>query len=218
MKKILLLLFLSVGCQYLSVNAADKKPYPGGKYSIYRLTLKDKKGTTYSLAHPEAFLSAKALQRRNKQHITVDSTDLPVSARYLERIKTEKGEVIGQSKWNNTVLVKVSDSTSLKHLTALPFVVKATKVFTTPDSIATLTPDSVEKDTIATKAPRTPPANSMAQSVRSAFVPGSASCASSNAGESGSPGPRRHAGVEYRQNAHQPQHRCVPAARPCARR
>ena len=155
MKKILLLLFLSVGCQYLSVNAADEKPYPGGKYSIYRLTLKDKKGTTYSLAHPEAFLSAKALQRRNKQHITVDSTDLPVSARYLERIKTEKGEVIGQSKWNNTVLVKVIDSTSLKHLTALPFVVKATKVFTTPDSIATLTPDSVEKDTIATKAPRT---------------------------------------------------------------
>ena len=33
----------------------------------YRLTFTDKQATTYSLNHPEAFLSAKALERRSRQ-------------------------------------------------------------------------------------------------------------------------------------------------------
>ena len=32
----------------------------------YRISLKDKAATTYSLEHPEAFLSEKAIERRRK--------------------------------------------------------------------------------------------------------------------------------------------------------
>ena len=35
----------------------------------YRITLKDKAATTYSLEHPEAFLSEKAIERRRKQNL-----------------------------------------------------------------------------------------------------------------------------------------------------
>ena len=44
----------------------------------YRISLKDKAVTTYSLSRPEQFLSEKAIARRAKQHLSIDSTDLPV--------------------------------------------------------------------------------------------------------------------------------------------
>lgn len=39
----------------------------------YRISLKDKAATTYSLEHPEAFLSEKAIERRRKQNLPIDS-------------------------------------------------------------------------------------------------------------------------------------------------
>ena len=38
----------------------------------YRISLKDKAATTYSLEHPEAFLSEKAIGRRLKQNLPMD--------------------------------------------------------------------------------------------------------------------------------------------------
>ena len=52
--------------------------FPGGRYQVYRVALQDKRGTDYSLKHPERFLSQKALDRRSKQRLAVDSTDLPI--------------------------------------------------------------------------------------------------------------------------------------------
>lgn len=43
----------------------------------YRISLKDKAATTYSLDHPEKFLSEKAIARRQRQQLPVDSADLP---------------------------------------------------------------------------------------------------------------------------------------------
>ena len=43
----------------------------------FRICLKDKAVTEYSLQRPEEFLSAKALERRHRQGLEVDSTDLP---------------------------------------------------------------------------------------------------------------------------------------------
>ena len=42
----------------------------------YRISLRDKAATIYSLEHPEQFLSQKAIDRRRKQNLAVDSTDL----------------------------------------------------------------------------------------------------------------------------------------------
>ena len=110
--------------------------YPGGKTFLYRLTLTDKKGTPFSLEHPQDYLSPKALDRRKRQNLEVDSTDLPVSPSYLSQISSVQGvNVICVSKWNNTVLVKVHEQSKVKPLLAFPFVSSAMKVFTSPDSI-----------------------------------------------------------------------------------
>ena len=44
----------------------------------YRISLKDKVATEYSLKRPEKFLSERAIERRKKQNLPIDSTDLPV--------------------------------------------------------------------------------------------------------------------------------------------
>lgn len=117
--------------------------YPGGKFYIYRLTLTDKRGSTGTLSAPEAFLSPRSLARRARQHIAVDSTDLPLSAVYLGKLKEQGAQVIGGSKWNNTVLVRTLDTLSVRPLRTLPFVRNAVQVFRAPDSTTVVPPQPI---------------------------------------------------------------------------
>ncbi len=55
----------------------------------YRVSLKDKAATAYSLKRPEAFLSEKAIARRRKQNLPIDSTDLPVCRKYIDEIRRQ---------------------------------------------------------------------------------------------------------------------------------
>lgn len=112
--------------------------YPGGKCYMFRVSLQDKSGTPYSLSHPEHFLSAEALDRRKKQGLRLDSTDLPVSPIYIERLKHEGAEIVAVSKWNNTVLVRGDNRQTLEDLKVLPFVIDSKLVFISPDSIRPL--------------------------------------------------------------------------------
>ncbi len=43
----------------------------------YWVAFTDKKNTPYSLSAPEEYLSERAIQRRGKQNIAIDSLDLP---------------------------------------------------------------------------------------------------------------------------------------------
>ena len=132
-----------------SAANSPKIKYPGGKFYIWRYTLKDKQGSSYSIDHPGRWLSHKSVERRKKQGLQVDSTDLPVSNRYLkmfdkvsdDRIREKrKGTItctiIGTSRWNNTVLVRSNDTTVFTRLGALDCVRKAELVWTSPDSIS----------------------------------------------------------------------------------
>ena len=125
-----------------------RKKYPGGKYYIWRYTLKDKQGTSYSMDHPNRWLTHKSIERRKRQGLQIDSTDLPVSARYLRQIesilsaKTENGKkskaewtIIGTSRWNNTVLIRSNDTTLLSRLKTLDCISKSQCVWISPDSI-----------------------------------------------------------------------------------
>lgn len=60
----------------------------------YRISLKDKAATTYSLEHPEAFLSEKAIERRLKQNLPIDSTDLPVCRKYVDEIRRQGVKIV----------------------------------------------------------------------------------------------------------------------------
>ena len=116
-------------------DGTRKKPYPGGRHYIWRFTLRDKQGTPHSLAHPTRWLSAKAVERRQRQRLELDSTDLPVSPRYTKLLQTASTQVVGTSRWNNTVLVRSRDTLALARLAEQPFVEKAELVWTSPDSI-----------------------------------------------------------------------------------
>ena len=83
------------------------------RHYMMRLTLKDKQGTLYSLQNPEAFLSQRAIERRARQHLALDSTDLPVSQLYLDRLAVQGAKIVSKSKWNNSVLV-YGDSLSFR--------------------------------------------------------------------------------------------------------
>ena len=60
---------------------ADRVSFPGGKCQMYRLYLKDKDldHTPFSVNRPSEFLSQRSIDRRKRQGIPVDLTDLPVA-------------------------------------------------------------------------------------------------------------------------------------------
>lgn len=88
----------------------------------YRIILKDKGTSAYSISKPNEFLSARAIERRRKHNIAIDETDLPISPDYIKAIKQVGGVIVAQSKWLNTVSVNTSNELSIDKYKALPFV------------------------------------------------------------------------------------------------
>lgn len=117
---------------------ADRVSFPGGKCQMYRLYLKDKDlgHTPFSVNRPSEFLSQRSIDRRKRQGIPVDLTDLPVAPAYEKQV-TEAGiEIVGKSKWNNTLLIRIHKDKELRKLEGLEFITKRKKVFQAPDSVS----------------------------------------------------------------------------------
>ncbi len=135
-----LLLILTLATLALHARDTDEThrvKYPGGKTYMYRVTLTDKASTPYSILAPEEFLSPRAIERRTRQGIAIDSTDLPVSPAYVAEIEQQGVSVVSRSRWNNTVLVRCHKPELLRRVAALNCVSQITKVWTSPDSITT---------------------------------------------------------------------------------
>lgn len=115
--------------------ANERKAFPGGPCHLYRLQLQDKAGSPYSLERPEEFLSMKSLERRRRQGLQLDSTDLPVSQRYLGELSQRGLRVVSKSKWNNTVVVALPQPDDLGQLRDIPFVTEVTHLFSAPDTV-----------------------------------------------------------------------------------
>jgi len=79
------------------------------------------KGNDFSIAQPEEFLGAKAIERRSKQNIDITEQDLPVNPAYLTTLSNNSAGVIYSSKWFNAALVE-TDSSNLNNLLGLSFV------------------------------------------------------------------------------------------------
>lgn len=112
----------------------------------YRISLRDKAATVYSLERPEQFLSQKAIERRRKQSLAIDSTDLPVCGKYIDAIRRQGVHVVVTGKWENFVTVSCNDSTLIGRIAALPFVRAVEKVWTAPEAdkeTVSVTRDSV---------------------------------------------------------------------------
>ena len=113
----------------LGLSASAEKRYK------YRVSLKDKVGTAYSVNQPQTFLSERAIERRNRQQLPVDETDLPVSRVYINELLETGARLVTTSKWNNTVVLEVQDTLLMDKVKEMPFVTGVKKVWMQPDSI-----------------------------------------------------------------------------------
>ena len=119
------------------IMETDMVSFPGGKCMMYRLYLKDKDlmHTPYSVERPEEFLSPRSIERRKRQGLPVDVTDLPVAPAYLHAVSDAGIEIVGKSKWNNTLLIRIHKEKELRKLEGLNFITRTKKVFEAPDSV-----------------------------------------------------------------------------------
>lgn len=87
---------------------------------LYRLHLTDKAGSTHFA------LSERAMQRRERQSIVTDSTDLAISPLYVEALANAGWQIVARSRWLNTVVVRRADGASIadEEFAAMPFVAR----------------------------------------------------------------------------------------------
>src|SRR5687767_730890 len=99
------------------------------QHTRFVIQLKDKKDSPFTLGNPSAYLSTKAIERRNRQQLGIDSTDLPVSPAYLDMIRALPGvTILNKSNWLNQVCIQTTNTNSLSQVRGLPFVVNASPV------------------------------------------------------------------------------------------
>ena len=96
---------------------------------MYRLAIKDKGNTPYSINKPEAFLSQKSIDRRLKQNYQIDETDLPIDPAYFKAIVEAGASIQTYSKWVNTIVVNIPNCEVQNKIMKLPFVEGITKVW-----------------------------------------------------------------------------------------
>jgi subtilisin family serine protease len=90
--------------------------------NIYWVQFTDKDNSPYSIDNPEAYLSARALQRRANQGIGIDEYDIPVNPQYLQAVADCGAQLLNPSKWLNGVSVYTTNASVIDAINALEFV------------------------------------------------------------------------------------------------
>ena len=118
---------------------------------------RDKANSPYSVAQPQAFLSARAVARRTRQGIAVLPRDLPVNPAYVAQVRAVAGgpQVLYTSRWFNGALVSC-DSATLGRIVGLAVVRSAATLNRTaraaaPNATPTMVPPAAAR-TAATRA------------------------------------------------------------------
>ena len=76
-----------------------------------------------------AFLSQRAVDRRNAHGIAIDQSDLPVDPIYIQKVSNITGvTILNHSKWFNSVTVELTSPSILSSINALPFVLSSVLV------------------------------------------------------------------------------------------
>ncbi|WP_339699632.1 S8 family serine peptidase [uncultured Roseivirga sp.] len=107
-KASLIVLFIIIGFRLSAQN----------RYMVF---FTDKSNSSYSVNAPSAFLSQRAIERRQKQNIPILENDLPVNQSYIDALNNLGIEAIHRSKWFNGVLVEMQPA-SINLVQALTFV------------------------------------------------------------------------------------------------
>jgi len=93
----------------------------------YFIGFRDKAGSPWSVSRPEEFLSARSVERRQKQGIPVTEEDLPVNQGYLNTVANLGAKVLTCSKWFNGVTVLCTNPAIIDSINKLTFVTHVEK-------------------------------------------------------------------------------------------
>ncbi|MFN5921120.1 MAG: S8 family peptidase [Bacteroidota bacterium] len=88
----------------------------------YWVELKSKDSIEFKISQPHQLLSAKAIQRRKKYDIPLNETDVPVSQRWIDSLKTMGYTTFHSSRWFNALIVEGYSKRSLDSLSSFSFV------------------------------------------------------------------------------------------------
>ncbi len=115
MKKITLLIFIGL-------FAAQGETY--AQFSKYIIRLKDKGTNPFSISNPIQYLTQRSIDRRTRYGIAIDSTDLPITPRYIDSIRLAGAvTILNTSKWLNQVAIQTTDAAALAKINSFPFVI-----------------------------------------------------------------------------------------------
>ena len=94
----------------------------------YFIQFTDKNGSSYSVDHPEEFLSQRSISRRIRQSIPVTENDIPVVAAYLEGVENIGVQLLNPTKWLNGITIYTDDADKIQKINELPYVEKTLKL------------------------------------------------------------------------------------------
>jgi serine protease AprX len=127
------------------------------QFSKHIVKFRNKGGTPFTFTNPQAYLSSKAISRRSVMNIAIDSTDLPITPRYLDSIRSVPNVVIlNRSKWLNQVLIQTNDANALARIQAFPFVQNTAPVAVRMPGPVTLPSDISARKLAVTTTPIEP--------------------------------------------------------------
>ncbi len=117
MKKIILLIVIAL-------FFSETESY--AQFSRYIIRLKDKGTNPFSLSNPIQYLTQRSIDRRTRYSIALDSTDLPITPRYIDSIRMAGAvTILNTSKWLNQVAIQTSDAAALAKINGFPFVLSS---------------------------------------------------------------------------------------------
>jgi hypothetical protein len=106
--------------------------------NLYEIVFTDKNNSPYNVQNPEVFLSARALSRRTIRGIQLSAQDFPVNPSYVQGVAQTGAVIRGKSRWRNSVLVLITDSSQLNGILQLPYVNNAgalNRLSSAPDTL-----------------------------------------------------------------------------------
>ena len=93
------------------------------QFTRYLVKLKHKGGTPFSIATPSGYLSQRAIDRRTRYSIAIDSTDLPATPSFISQIDNIPNvTILNVSKWLNQLSIETTDANAITAINALSFV------------------------------------------------------------------------------------------------
>lgn len=108
-------------CLLLTLCMSSVRAQATDKSSLYFVGFTDKTGTPFTTDEPAAFLSQRALERRERHGSAVTTSDLPISPVYERHLLQLGAKIWLRSKWMNGAVVAVTP-TQLATIATLPFV------------------------------------------------------------------------------------------------